>query len=442
MTKSGTSFAQLLRDDLCSVVANPARDWLANAVSQPGELELTTTNQHSADDAALGFLYQGQYALLLLWREVDDDAVIYLETLDDVVLVANGDTLLEQLKHSLKAKPPAITITSLQLWKTLKAWIDVLHELDLSRAWLHLVTVGDISGGSPLEALLNDEADRKELLTALEEEAARVGRERAKAAAAGKKPLPHAERAVACEAFLELSQETRSNLLARARIKPKQPNISKIEDVLAESLTSIIRIKRAQVARQLVEWWNVQILDLLTKKRKVGISRFELVKRHMEIVSAIELDELTSAFATKIYPSSYQFDSMIERQISLVGGGALELKRAVRQEWRAREERSRWSTENPARHEIIARYDDRLVEEWWDRHADICVSCVGASDKTRKGRGLDLLNWSYYSAPKDLEPIAPKIVSPYYVRGTYQVLSISGQVGWHPSYRKLLGFDE
>lgn len=402
---------------------------------------MTSKNEHSADDAALGFLYQGQYALLLLWRETDDDAVIYLETLDDVVLVANGETLLEQLKHSLKAKPPSVTVASLQLWKTLKAWIDVLHELDLGHTWLHLVAVADIADGSPLQALLNDEVDREDLLQALKEEAERVERERAEAAAVGQK-LPHAERAAACKAFLELSEETRAAILTRARIRPKQPNITKIEDALVEGLTMVIRDKRTQVARQLVEWWSGQILDLLTKKRKVGISRFELVERFTDTVTAIQLDELTSAFATAVQPLSYQPDSMLERQISLVGGGTDNLKRAVREEWRAREERSRWSRENPARHQIISNYDDRLIEEWSDRHTDMCNGCAAAQDETRKSKGLDLLNWSHYTAPKDLEPIAPKIVSTYYVRGTYQVLSINGYVGWHPDYRKLLGFDE
>lgn len=397
-------------------------------------------NEHSADDAALGFLYQGQYALLRLWREVDDDAVIFVETLDDVVLEAKGNTLLEQLKHSLKAKPPAVSLASVQLWKTLRAWIDVLPKIDLAHTWLNLVTVADIAKGSPLSTLIDETADRGALLASLTTEAERVREERAKAAAAGKQLLPHADRAAACESFLKLPDQTRGKLLARVRIRPNQPNIVQIETALAESLTSVVKDRRSQVAGQLIEWWNVQILNLLTKKRQGGISRFELVKRHMEIVSAIQLDDLTSTFATAIHPSSYKCDSMIERQIALVGGGNSDLKRAVREEWRAREERSRWATENPARGEIISSYDDRLIEEWSDRHEDICGSCASEIDEVRQVKGLQLLRWSHYDAPGELEPIAPKITSPYYVRGTYQVLSIKGQVGWHPNYHKALGF--
>ncbi|WOH75527.1 hypothetical protein RX330_10665 [Bradyrhizobium sp. NDS-1] len=97
----------------------------------------------------------------MLWRETDDDALVWLETLNDVVLVANGETLLEQLKHSLKDKSPALTVASVKLWKTLKAWIDILPELDLSRTWLHLVAVADISAGSPLEAVLDDDGKQR-----------------------------------------------------------------------------------------------------------------------------------------------------------------------------------------------------------------------------------------------------------------------------------------
>ncbi|WP_199084616.1 ABC-three component system protein [Bosea sp. ASV33] len=396
---------------------------------------------HSADASALGFLYQGQYALLLLWRDPDEEATIYIECLDDVHLVSNGETLLQQLKHSLQAKPPALTLASVSVWKTLRAWINGLSSIDLSHTWFHLVAVAGISPGSPLEALLDDNADRGVLEQALLDEAERILSERATAARAGSPSLPHAERFAACKAFLGLDAEQRSKLLRRARIRPNQPNITEIENLLAAEFTSVLRKDRAAIARELIEWWNAQILDLLTKKRAYGISRFELVKRHMELVRSIQLDELTSAFDMTPVPPSYQPDGMIRRQIELVGGGAAELKIAVREEWRAREERSRWSTQNPARDKVIRDYDELLVEAWADRHMFMVQDCQGGSEQILKGKGSQLLRWTLTDANRDLAPISPQIISPHYVRGSYQVLSINGNVGWHPDYRKLLGFE-
>ena len=179
------------------------------------ESGLTTANQHNAADAALGFLYQGQYALILLWDEIDDDAVIYVEALDDVVLVAKGETLLEQLKHSLQTVPPSITIASVQLWKSLRVWINALKQVDLPHTWFHLISVADVASASPLNALLVNKPTGgiSDLRMALAEEAKRVRNERNAAKADGKKPLPHSERAKACEAFLGLSDQERDGLL-------------------------------------------------------------------------------------------------------------------------------------------------------------------------------------------------------------------------------------
>lgn len=403
---------------------------------------MNTKNQHSADDAALGFLYQGQYALLLLWRETDDDAVVYLETLDDVVLEVNGMTILGQLKHSMAAKPAAITITSVKLWKTLKAWIDVLSQLNLSQTWLHLVTVAEISAESPLKALLTDGESRDVLLIALQEEAERVLQERADAKAAEKKSLPHEPRAAACEAFLNLGQTQQEALLSRARIRPGQKNISGIESDLARSLTGVVSGKREKVAQHLVEWWNRQILLAMAGKRDKAIHRFELVSKHMEIVADVTLDRLIDNFSAEIPPNSYRSHPMLHQQIALVDGTDAEVSRAVRDEWRARENRSRWSNENPSRRELIARHDDHLAEEWSDRHLDVCSDCGAQPDAVKKEMGHKLLIWSHYDAPNAVNAIDPGVTRPSYVRGSYQVLSIGGRVGWHPEYRKLLGFDE
>ena len=401
---------------------------------------MDSTNAHSADASALGFLYQAQYALLRLWNETSFEAVIYLETLDDVVLEANGQTILEQLKHSLSTKPDAITVASVNVWKTLKAWIDVLPDLDLSQTSLHLVTVADISPNSPLKVLLDDTKNRDKLLVALQEEAQRVMQERAEAEAKGIKPLPHAKRAPGCEAFLKLSDDLQAEILSRVRLKPGQQNIRHIEDELAKSLTSVLARNQPYVAALMVEWWNRQIIHAHCGKRDKAIHRFELVKRHMEIVADIEHDTLVDYFAAELPPDTYRSHPMVENQISLVGGTETWLQRAVTNEWRARGSRSRWSTENPTWQERISKYDYRLAEEWSYKHADIREECGEQSDEVKRTKGRELLRWSFYEAPNKMEPLAPSVTAPSYVRGTYHVLSIDGKVGWHPDYFALLGF--
>lgn len=87
---------------------------------------------HSAVNAALGFYYQSLYGLLSIVKASHDDAAVCLERLDDVEILTNGQSLLSQLKHSLSKKPAAVTLSSVALWKTLKAWIDVLPAISLS----------------------------------------------------------------------------------------------------------------------------------------------------------------------------------------------------------------------------------------------------------------------------------------------------------------------
>lgn len=401
---------------------------------------MDSANPHSADAAALGFLYQAQYALLRLWREQGDEAVIHLETLDDVVLEANGQMILEQLKHSLSAKPDAITVASLNVWKTLKAWIDVLPKLDLPRTSLHLVTVAEISERSPLKVLLTETESRTELAETLREEARRVVQENADAVAKGTKPVPHAKRLSACKAFLDLTETQHEEILARVRIMPGQQNIRHIENELAKTLTSVLAKSRPDVAARMVEWWNRQILHAHCGKRDKLITRFELVKRHMEIVADIEHDNLVDYFAEEVPPGSYKSHPMVENQITLVGGNASWLHRSITHEWRARETRSRWSTENPSWRERIAKYDDRLAEEWSYLHVDMAEQCDGQSEDTKRSEGFKVLRWSFFDAPNNIESIASSVTAPSYIRGTYQVLSIAGRVGWHPEYKALLGF--
>ncbi|MEZ0170865.1 ABC-three component system protein [Microvirga sp. TS319] len=227
-------------------------------------------------------------------------------------------------------------------------------------------------------------------------------------------PLPHAPCATACEAFLAINDDLQLDILKNARIMPGQSNIRQIEDELAKMLTGVRTKDRAHVAARMVEWWNREIVHAHCGKRPKASHRHELVDLQMNIVAEVTTDAFVDCYAREIPPPAYQSHPMVARQIELVGGSEA----------------------------AIDRYDVRLKEEWSDRHVDMCAQCRGQPDEHMALKGKELLSWSHFSAPNEIESIAPTVTAPSYVRGSFQVLSIDGQVGWHPDYRKLLSFDK
>jgi len=392
---------------------------------------------HAAEAAALGFYYQTLFALVTLVAQDTDDAAVAVERLDDVELVADGNTLLYQLKHSISATPPSVTLASRALWKTLKVWIDALPELTLSETTLHLVAVGIIPEDSPMCALLEMGSDRSELVAAMKKEAQRVVDARAAAVNAQKK-LPFGDRTDGCEAFLALTDTERDNLVCRIQIQQQSPTVPQIEDRIASQLKTLPPEHRSLVAERLVGWWDRQVIYSLCGKRCRVITRIELQQQISSIIGDIEAERLVPDFNTVLPPDTYQPDGMLMRQIKLVEGTQSDIIRAIREEWRAREQRAKWVDTNTAMASKINDHDLVLQEEWSDRHLQMAEECVELEGKQKCQSGLRLLRWTHERAPNEVPPIGDGWSAPYYVRGSYQVLAIDQKVGWHPDYRDLL----
>lgn len=390
---------------------------------------------HDASAAALGFYYQSQFALLTLMSQPDNDAGVAVERLDDVELKANGQQLLFQLKHSVQDNPPPVTLASVALWKTIKVWIDALPLVSLADTTFHLVSVGKVPDKSPLSALCDMQSDREALLSAMIEEAQRVVDERA-GATDGK--ARHAARAPGCEAFLALDPAVRLSLLRRIRIQQESVTIDKIPDRVARWLHLLPKQQRLQAAERLLAWWDQQVVYTLCGKRERIIQRSELEQCISSIIAQLEEERLVADFDVMPHPEDYKADGMLYRQIELVGGKPSDVTKAVREQWRAKEQRAKWITDNPQMRSKIATYDAKLTEHWSDRHVRMTEDCEGLDPAQVQAQGLDLLRWTHDFAPNQVEPIAPSWQGHYYVRGTYQVLAIDLQVGWHADYRKLL----
>lgn len=395
---------------------------------------------HAADAAALGFYFQAFFALETLVAQSADDAAVAVERLDDVELNVDGRNLLYQLKHSMSATPPPVTLKARALWRTIKVWADLLPTLTLPDTTLHLVAVGQIPKGSALQALTDLVADRTAVVEAMVNEAQRVVDARTEAQA-NKTPLPYGDRVDGCEAFLALSETERLNLLRRAVVRHSAATIDEIEERVASHLKLLPADQRALVAKRLIEWWDRQIVYSLCGKRERTITRAELQAQVMSIVGDLEEGKLLPEFETATPPQDYQPDGMLARQIRLVEGKQSDLSKAIREEWKAREQRASWLNANPAMATTIDDYDLVLQEHWSDRHTQMTEECAGLEEKKRCESGLKLLRWAHEKAPVVVRPIAEGWMAPYYVRGSYQVLAINLKVGWHPDFATLLKED-
>ena len=395
---------------------------------------------HSAADAAIGFYYQSLYGLLCIVKATDDDAAVCLERLDDVELQLNGQTFLNQLKHSLSKKPKPVTISSVSLWKTLKAWIDVLPKVSLADTKFQLVTVAPLPAGSVLRPLLDENAARTGLQALLADEAKRVSNER-EAAATVKASLPHGERASACAAYLKLSEPSRHALLRRISIHPASSNIVQISEDIAGALTHFPPDRRKAIAIRLIEWWDLQVMQSFCGMRERTIAMLEVQLKLTEIAGELHRDEILADFQFLAPPDDHSPPSLIAKQLELVDCTKTEIRIAEREEWRARSQRHKWMSERVDMAGRIALYDQRLVEAWKDRHDLMVEQASYATDAQKRNAGLLVFRWSFNEAKAQISPFAKNWSADYYVRGSYQFLAADLRVGWHPEFKALLGGD-
>lgn len=266
--------------------------------------------------------------------------------------------------------------------------------------------MGGIPDNDPLNKLIMADLDRLELVQEMVNEAQRVLDERSNANSPGQKKLPHSDRVDACEAFLKLSTSEQLNIIRRIKILKNTPYIGQIETKISEYLNILPDVQRAKVAERLVEWWDRQIVYSLCGKRERMISRSELQHQISAIIGDIDQGNLIPDFEILLPPKEYQPDGMLARQIELVEGKSSDLSKAIREEWRARSQRSKWINENPARRVLINEYDAILTEEWSDRHSRIVEESESLEHEKKCAAGLDILRWTHEEAPNEVRPIA------------------------------------
>ncbi len=395
-------------------------------------------NYQSAAPSALGYYYQGCYALVTLLDCDDDCASVSTETRDDIEQITNGITFLKQLKHKPGTLYP-VSLKSDDIWKTLRIWSQFVDEPDF---YFHFITTKSIKSGDSLTYLIRPEPSvplsENIVKTVAEDfafEANRVRNLRESAKKKGKK-IPYKNRWPGCEAYLMLNESSRMNFVRRIYIMPEQFLAADIQVEVEKRLKLVHHTIRYKVAERLIEWWDREIAKALLELRQRNISNYELRAKITELVTLIYEDQFVDDFRSIYAPEGLRAPLNMSRQIKWVGGGEEWIIRATKARWKAQQQRDKWISDGMVAIQKLELFDEDLKEEWRDRFDDNQVACR-AGGKRNCEAGLELLKWSWYEAPKDVPPIQPDWRSPYLIRGTYQEMSNRFLVGWHPKFETL-----
>lgn len=396
----------------------------------PRDLETSMENEFSAKEPFLGYLYQSQYALLLLLRSEDPQVRLSIESLDDVVFEKDDDSHeLLQTKHHIRSKA-LLTNGSKDLWKSLRVWSTAIstNAVSLDDTAFVLVTTGTAPDGSAASKLCGENKAGRNAdaaLVALRQFA---------------KSSTDQENQSAYSAFLSLSPEAQKALLDRVYILDASPPIIDVQELIRNRIRLCTRPEFLDsVCDQLQGWWLKRVIAHLSGDVSAGITYGELQAKINDIQEQYHQDNLPIHFSDVSVPEENELgehERVFIEQLRLICVTQPRIHQAISDYYKAYQQRSKWIREELLYVDELEQYEHKLVDEWKRQYYSM-MEYLGDSpdekDACQKGRAL--FNWVDQSAEF---PIRPRCTEPYVMRGSYHILANQLSVGWHPDFRNRL----
>lgn len=386
-------------------------------------------SKFSAVDATLGYAYQIRCALLHALRHArdGDEFQVGIETLDDVAFTSTGGEPLEllQTKHHLSAKS-TLNNAGVDLWKTIRIWVEGHRSGAIPPTTkLFLITTARAPDGSVAANLRPGSRDVTAAVTALNTTAGSSQNEENKAA---------------YEVYAALSQAERTTLVSRVYVVDAAPSIIDLDAELKREVRWSADKDHVEAFLQRLEgWWFQRVLRQLTKTApivdsgEVESQMSDLREQFQREALPIDDDLLELELNETLIASCK--DKLFVRQVELVTANAKRVGYAIRDYFRAYEQRSRWIRQDLVIEMELHKYERRLVEEWemaFERTRDEIGD--SATEAVMAKAGASLLTW----AETTLLPIRKSVLQPFVSRGSYHMLADEVRVGWHPEFRKRL----
>jgi hypothetical protein len=379
------------------------------------------SNPYSANESALGYLYQCRLALwYALSRLRDrDDIEIAVESLDDVTFASDGNPEeLLQTKHHLSAKA-SLTDACPDLWKTLRIWSSQM-QLIRDGVRLFLISTATASPGSAA-SLMRDNNTRdvpsahKKLMTTVATSTNMSNKD-------------------AYRDFTALAPEDQAALLAAVTVIDASPNVLDVRGKIESELRLTVRSKHlVPFTDRLEGWWYGRVVQNLAHKDSGVILARELRSQIDDLREQFLHDNLPVDFEN-VFPGEDVVKAMLGKpfveQLRLVALADARIRHAVTDYYRAFEQRSRWLREDLLLVGDLEQYEKHLVEEWERAFERIKQNHEGEEEPKKAVAGRAVFDW----AESANIYIRPQCQQPYIHRGSFQILADKLKIGWHPEF--------
>lgn len=388
------------------------------------------TSKFSAVDSTLGYLYQVRSALLWSLRRLknEPDFSVSIETLDDVAFETTGSDYADllQTKHH-RSGTSSLTDASPDLWKTLRVWFEGIASATIPRnAKLYLVTTGSAPSGNAPFYLRQVNRDIEAAQQALNVTATSSSNETNK---------------TAYNLYVKATLAERIAILERITIIDAAPTIADLEGELRQEVYwAAGREHHLAFLERMEGWWLRRVLRQLLGSSQDRVGSVEIETQMSDLREQFKQDslpidddllEFTLDEATKAAHSHLPF----VKQLEIIKAGKRRIAAAIRDYYRAFEQRSRWLREDLVGGIDLHKYEKRLVEQW-ELVFDAIRDDLGddAADDAKEKAAREVLKW----AERETITIRANVTEPFVSRGSLHMLADQVRIGWHPEFRERL----
>jgi len=374
-------------------------------------------SSHDASAQMLGYLFQVRYALAMLLSADNEQSSICIEKFDDIAFSDDYESpnVLIQTKHHINSRGD-LTDSSVDLWRTLKVWIDAVQHDKISNVKFVIVTTANAPDGSASSFLRVNErnvAYAYSLLKATAENST---------SKTNKKYY---------QAFLEVSSDSMQAILDEVTIIDLSVNILNVLDGIKKSIRYSSRPEFEDKVLQRIEgWWFKKSIEALCSTLPVFISQGQVRSIINDISSEYAPDNLPidTDFIDDIDIANFPTkERLFCEQLRLISVKSKRMNLAIRDYYRAFAQRNNWIKDDLLYIDELERYEERLVDEWQHLFARMQDEVDENNEKEKQKAGRALLG---SVEDKDIR-IRTQCSDGFIMRGSYHMLANQLRVGWH-----------